>query len=171
MTGTLGPSGRAAPGPVVSRAELRTARDITELIERIRGWDASAFGRPEPGELAIPAVVRHAYRSAGLTLPEADVRLATVVYWHDVRGVSRIGLFFAAEHDPSIMGEPRISWPPERSTLKWSSRGTLRPGTDPVCVAGVGLARRGICCAVLGPDGQITCETGARPQPYASHSI
>jgi len=128
-------------------------------------------GRPEPGELAIPAVLRHAREGAGLAVAEADLRLATVVYWHDVRGVSRVGLFFAAEHDPSIIGEPRISWPPERSTLKWSSRGTLRPGTDPVCAAGVGLARRGISCAVLGPDGQITCETGASPQPRASHSI
>jgi len=128
-------------------------------------------GRPEPDELPIPAVVRYARAGVGLTVPEADVRLATVVYWHDVQRVSRIGLFFAAEHDPSIMGEPRISWPPERSTLKWSSRGTLRPGTDPVCAAGVGLARRGISCAVLGADGQTTCETPASPQPRARHYI
>jgi 8-oxo-dGTP pyrophosphatase MutT (NUDIX family) len=128
-------------------------------------------GRPDAGERAIPAMVRYARESADLTVTEADLQLATVVYWHDIQRVSRIGLFFAAEHDPPIMGEPRISWPPERSTLKWSSQGTLRPGTDPVCAAGVGLARQGISCAVLGSDGQITCETRASPQPYARHSI
>ena len=128
-------------------------------------------GRPDAGEHPIAAVLRHAHHSAGLTVAEADVRLATVVYWHDLRGVSRIGLFFAAEHDSESMGAPRIGWPPEYATAKWSPRGLLPPGIDRVCAAGIGLARRGVSCAVLGPDGQITCETGANPQPRARHTL
>ena len=128
-------------------------------------------GRPDAGEHPIAAVLRHVRQRAGLTVAESDVRLATIVYWHDARGVSRIGLFFAAEHDASTMGDPRITWPHDRATLKWSPRGMLPSATDPVCAAGVGLARRGVSCAVLGPDGAVTCETRADPQPRASLTI
>ena len=147
---------------------LLTAGSDSESAER--RWFLPG-GRPDAGEHPIAAVLRHAHQSAGLTVVEADVRLATVVYWHDARGVSRLGLFFAAEHDSEAMGDPRIGWPPEQARAKWSPRGLLRPGTDRVCAAGVGLARRGVSCAVLGPDGQITCETGANPQPRARHTL
>ena len=128
-------------------------------------------GRPDAGEHPTAAVLRHVRQRVGLTVAEADVRLATIVYWHDPRGVSRIGLFFAAEHDASTMGDPHISWPHDRAALKWSPRGLLPPGTDPVCAAGVGLARRGVSCAVLGPHGDITCETSTNPPPRTTVAI
>ena len=128
-------------------------------------------GRPAVGELLIPAVVRYANEAAGLTVAESDVQLSTLVYWRDGRGVSRLALFFAAEHDPESMGAPRIGWPREYATAKWSSRGLLPPGTDRVCAAGIGLARRGISCAVLGPDGEVTCETWAAQKPRTSLTL
>ena len=135
-----------------------------------RRWQLPG-GRPEVGEHAIAAVLRRARESAGLSLTEADVRLATVVHWRDARGVSRIGFFFAAEHDSSTMSDPRISWPYERATVRWSPRGLLPAGTDLVCTAGIGLARRGVSGAVLGPNGETTYETPANPQPHTSSTI
>jgi len=135
-----------------------------------RRWQLPG-GPPEAGERTLNTALRHARESADLTVAEPDLRLATVVYWHDARGVSRIGLFYAADHDSSTMGDPHISWPHERATLKWAPRGLLPMGIDPVCAAGIGLARRGVSCAVLGPHGDITCETSVNPPPCATMAI
>ena len=147
---------------------LLTLASTPRLAER--RWHLPG-GWPNAGEHPIVAVLRHAHERVGLTLAEPDVRLATVVYWHDARGVSRIGLFYTADHDSSTMGDPHISWPHERATLKWAPRGLLPRGTDPVCAAGIGLARRGVSCAVLGPHGDITCETSTNQPPRATMAI
>jgi len=68
------------------------------------------------------------------------------------------------------MGYPNLAERTEYAKLKWSPRGLLPTGIDPVCAAGVDLSRRGMTSAVLDPTG-IRCETAAGPPTRVYHVI
>jgi 8-oxo-dGTP diphosphatase len=100
-------------------------------------------GKLEAGEDAVSGVLRETREEIGLRLDPADVRLAVTVH-HRSRDLSaRIGLVFAATHEPGRHGEPVNAEPGKCAGIRWFPADRLPPETYPYSAAGVKAFRDG----------------------------
>jgi len=76
-------------------------------------------GKLEHGEDALTGMIREAREEIGLHLRPADLRLATTVHHRTPGGATRIGLVFAALHDPVRQGTPANAEPHKCAAIDW----------------------------------------------------
>jgi 8-oxo-dGTP pyrophosphatase MutT (NUDIX family) len=100
-------------------------------------------GKLETGEDAVSGVIRESAEEIGVRLDPGDLRLVTTVHHRNAEGGSRIGLFFAAEHDSGRHGEPRNAEPHKCAGLDWFPPGALPDPTYRYTRAGVAAFLQG----------------------------
>jgi ADP-ribose pyrophosphatase YjhB (NUDIX family) len=76
-------------------------------------------GKMEIDEDAVTGVLRESREEIGIRLDLQDVRLVTTVHHRNAEGGSRIGLFFAADHDAARHGQPFNAEPNKCSEVGW----------------------------------------------------
>ncbi|WP_433294821.1 NUDIX domain-containing protein [Actinoplanes sp. CA-030573] len=92
-------------------------------------------GKLELGEDAIDAVVRESREEIGIALDGGEVRAVATVQHRGRSGLVRLGLAFAAEHDPGRHGEPFNAEPHKCARIGWFPRTRLPAETFPSSAA------------------------------------
>jgi 8-oxo-dGTP pyrophosphatase MutT (NUDIX family) len=100
-------------------------------------------GKLEHGEDAIAAVLRETREEIGLQLGPGDVQMIATVHHRNTSGQARIGLVFAADHDPARHGDPVNAEPHKCARIDWFRVDALPPATYPYTSACVTAWRTG----------------------------
>lgn len=94
-------------------------------------------GKLEAEEDAVTGIIRETAEEIAIKLDPGDLHLVTVVHHRNVEGGSRIGLFFAAEHNSSRHGDPRNAEPHKCGKIAWFPLRSLPDHTYSYTYAGV----------------------------------
>ncbi|GLL02192.1 NUDIX domain-containing protein [Dactylosporangium matsuzakiense] len=128
---------------------LILARDDLVLLARRAGtgyadgqWNLPS-GKVEFGEDAVSAVLREAAEEIGLQLDRSEARMVTAVHHRNTTGLARVGLVFAATHDPDRHGEPVNAEPHKCAEIAWFRADNLPAATYPYTAAAVDAWRAG----------------------------
>ncbi|MEU4240404.1 NUDIX domain-containing protein [Actinoplanes sp. NPDC026619] len=107
-------------------------------------------GKLEPGEDALTGMIREAREEIGLRLHPSELRLASTVHQRNPSGSTRIGLVFAAPHDPAGHGTPANAEPHKCAAINWFPLTGLPPDTVPYTAACIEAFRAGVPFALNG---------------------
>ncbi|WP_205801772.1 NUDIX domain-containing protein [Micromonospora thermarum] len=100
-------------------------------------------GKLEIGEDAISALVREAAEEIGVHLDQDEARMVATVHHRNSAGAARVGLVFAAPHDPARHGEPVNNEPHKCAKIEWFPADMLPSHTYPYTAACVAAWRAG----------------------------
>lgn len=99
-------------------------------------------GKLENEEDAVGGVLRESREEIGIALDRDDVQLVTTVHHRNAEGGARVGLFFAAAHDPQRHGDPVNAEPDKCAALAWYPLDDLPDPTYPYTGAGLAAFQR-----------------------------
>lgn len=100
-------------------------------------------GKLEHGEDAVTGVIRETAEEIGVRLDPTDVRMVTAVHHRNTAGLARVGLVFAAAHEPANHGEPVNAEPHKCAKIEWCPADLLPSNTYPYTAAAVAAWRAG----------------------------
>ena len=100
-------------------------------------------GKLEVGEDAVTAVVRETGEEIGVRLRPDEPRMVATVHHRNTAGLARLGLVFAAAHDPARHGEPVNAEPHKCAKIEWFPADMLPTNTYPYTAACVAAWRDG----------------------------
>jgi 8-oxo-dGTP pyrophosphatase MutT (NUDIX family) len=100
-------------------------------------------GKLEIGEDAVSGLIRETREEIGICLAHDAPRLVATVHHRNTSGHARVGLVFAARHDPTRYGQPVNAEPHKCAKIAWFPSDRLPPNTYPYTAASVAAYRKG----------------------------